>query len=241
MSRVPSLSRERLAWAESRLLVGVDEAGRGPLAGPVVAAAVVFAPETRRINGIRDSKVLPRGDREELALRIKRRAFRLGVGAASVREVDRFNIRVAGALAMRRAVGAVLRGEGWGNGGKSGEDRETAPQSSPGFPGLPRSSPLIVIDGLPLPEIGYAHEAIVDGDALCYSIAAASIIAKTVRDRIMRGLAARHPLYGWETNVGYGTQEHLAGLAARGPTRHHRMTFAPCLQIDLFAATSGEA
>src|SRR5688500_19313360 len=109
MSRPPSRARERRAWAESRLLVGVDEAGRGPLAGPVVAAAVVFPPETRRINGIRDSKTLPREDREILALRIRSRAIRLGVGAASCREIDRLNIRVAGALAMRRAGWAALR------------------------------------------------------------------------------------------------------------------------------------
>ena len=215
MPRPPSLERERLAWAESRLLVGVDEAGRGPLAGPVVAAAVVFPPETRRINGIRDSKILPREDRETLALRIRSRAIRLGVGAASCREIDRLNIRVAGALAMRRAVQAAFRGEG-----------ALAPC-------------VIIIDGLPLPEVGYSHEALVDGDAHCYTVAAASIVAKTVRDRIMRCLAGRHPAYGWHTNVGYGTPEHLAGLASVGPTRHHRMSFAPCLQTELFAV-SGE-
>jgi len=93
----------------------------------------------------------------------------------------------------------------------------------------------LLIDGLPLPEIGYAHEALIDGDAHCYSIAAASIVAKTVRDRIMRCLTSRHPAYGWQTNVGYGTPEHLAGLASVGPTRHHRMTFAPCVQTELFA------
>src|SRR5687768_3689498 len=185
MSRPPSLARERLAWAESRLLVGVDEAGRGPLAGPVVAAAVVFPPETRRINGIRDSKTLPREDREILALRIRSRAIRLGVGAASCREIDRLNIRVASALAMRRAVMAAL-----GTGARelaSWGARELPPQ-------LPSSlAPYaLVIDGLPLPEVGYSHEALVDGDAHCYSIAAASIVAKTVRDRIMRCLASRH-------------------------------------------------
>lgn len=211
MSRAPSLSRERLAWAESRLLVGVDEAGRGPLAGPVVAAAVVFPPQTRRINGIRDSKTISRDDREALALRIRSRAIRLGVGAASCREIDRLNIRVASALAMRRAVQAAFRGEG-----------ALAPY-------------LIIIDGLPLPEVGYSHEALVDGDAHCYSVAAASIVAKTVRDRIMRCLASRHPAYGWGTNVGYGTPEHLAGLATVGPTRHHRMTFAPCVQTELWS------
>jgi len=229
MSRPPSLARERLAWAESRLLVGVDEAGRGPLAGPVVAAAVVFPPETRRINGIRDSKILPREDRETLALRIRSRAIRLGVGAASCREIDRLNIRVAGALAMRRAVVAAL-------GAGARELGSWGAREGP-FPQLPSSlAPYaLVIDGLPLPEIGYVHDALVDGDAHCYSIAAASIVAKTVRDRIMRCLASRHPAYGWQTNVGYGTPEHLAGLASVGPTRHHRMTFAPCVQTELFA------
>ena len=215
MPRPPSLARERFAWAESRLLVGVDEAGRGPLAGPVVAAAVVFPPESRRINGIRDSKTISRDERETLARKIRSRAIRLGVGAASCREIDRLNIRVAGALAMRRAVLAALRGEG-----------SLAPY-------------VIILDGLPLPEVGYPHEALVDGDAYCYSIAAASIVAKTVRDRLMRCLASRHPAYGWHTNVGYGTPEHLAGLASVGPTRHHRMTFAPCLQRELFGV-SGE-
>ena len=231
---VPSLTRERLAWAESRLLIGVDEAGRGPLAGPVVAAAVVFPPDTRRINGIRDSKMITRDDRETLAVKIRSRAIRLGVGAASCREIDRLNIRVASALAMRRAVFAVLRpgktGEAWGNVGNTGE--------GPSFPSLPQSSqvfPTIIIDGLPLPEIGYTHESLVEGDAHCYSIAAASIVAKTVRDRIMRCLAQRHPAYGWATNVGYGTQEHLAGLASAWPTRHHRMSFAPCVQRELWS------
>ena len=228
MPRPPSLARERLAWAESRLLVGVDEAGRGPLAGPVVAAAVVFPPETRRINGIRDSKTLPREDRETLALRIRSRAIRLGVGAASCREIDRLNIRVAGALAMRRAVQAAFRGEGAREPGSQGTRKPLAPY-------------VILIDGLPLPEVGYSHEALVDGDALCYSIAAASIVAKTVRDRIMRCLASRHPAYGWQTNVGYGTPEHLAGLASVGPTRHHRMTFAPCVQTELWGAGGIEA
>ena len=230
MSRAPSLSRERLAWAESRLLVGVDEAGRGPLAGPVVAAAVVFPPQTRRINGIRDSKTISRDDREALALQIRSRAIRLGVGAASCREIDRLNIRVASALAMRRAVRAAFRFEGSREPGSQGGRELPAPW-------LPGSlAPyVILIDGLPLPEVGYSHEALVDGDAHCYSVAAASIVAKTVRDRIMRCLASRHPAYGWGTNVGYGTPEHLAGLASVGPTRHHRMTFAPCVQTELWS------
>ena len=210
----PTLRRERLAWAERRLLVGVDEAGRGPLAGPVVAAAVVFPEHFRVIRGVADSKTVTLERRERLALKIRARAMCYGVGAASCREIDRVNIRVATAVAMRRAVAALLRRMAAG--------------------GTPAPRYAILVDGLPFPELGYPHEALVDGDALCYSVAAASIVAKTVRDRLMRGLAVRHPGYGWESNVGYGTPEHLAGLASAGPTRHHRMTFAPCLQRDLF-------
>jgi ribonuclease HII len=212
----PSLRRERLAWAERRLLVGVDEAGRGPLAGPVVAAAVVFPENVKTIRGVADSKTVMRADRrEELALKIRARAICFGVGAASCREIDRVNIRVATAIAMRRAVRALLR------------RMNLAGPSAPAY--------FILIDGLPFPELGYPHDALIDGDALCFSVAAASIVAKTVRDRLMRGLATRHPGYGWDSNVGYGTPEHLAGLAIAGPTRHHRMTFAPCIQRELFS------
>jgi ribonuclease HII len=208
---VPTLQRERLAWAQRRLLVGIDEAGRGPLAGPVVAAAVVFPPGMRRIQGVRDSKLLPLARREQLALLIRARAIKIGIGAASSREIDRVNIRVATALAMRRAVRHAL---GW-------------PAASP-------DAFLLLIDGLPLPEIGFPHEALVDGDARCYSVAAASIVAKTVRDRIMRCLAPRHPYYGWETNVGYGTPEHLDGISRSGATPHHRITFGSIAQHDLW-------
>jgi len=202
----PTLSRERAAWSEAHLLVGVDEVGRGPLAGPVVAAAVVFPANCRPVRGVRDSKTLPAARREELARAIRCKALRLAVGAASVREIDRLNIRVATAVAMRRAV---LR-------------------ATSGLAGF-----RILIDGLPLPELGFPHEALVDGDARCHSIAAAGIVAKTVRDGLMRRLAARHPGYGWETNVGYGTLEHQTGLRAHGPTRHHRTSFAPVAQLDL--------
>ena len=180
----PTLSRERAAWAEAHLLVGVDEVGRGPLAGPVVAAAVVFPANCRPVRGVRDSKTLPAARREELARVIRCKALRIAVGAASVREIDRLNIRVATAVAMRRAV---IR-------------------ATSGLAGF-----RILIDGLPLPEIGFPHEALVDGDARCHSIAAAGIVAKTVRDGLMRRLATRHPGYGWETNAGYGTLEHQDG------------------------------
>lgn len=207
----PSLKQERAAWAEERLLVGVDEAGRGPLAGPVVAAAVVFPASCTAIRGLRDSKVLPARVRLKLAQRIRQRALCYAIGAASTREIDRLNIRVATALAMRRAIRRLTCGP------------------------LGGCSYRILIDGLRLPEIGYQHDALVDGDARCQSIAAAAVLAKTCRDLLMQRLAPRHPGYGWDTNVGYGTEEHQVGLRLHGPTRHHRLTFAPLAQLTLFA------
>jgi ribonuclease HII len=186
----------------------VDEAGRGPLAGPVVAAAVAFPPFAPRIRGVRDSKVLPAVRRAQLAEAIRSRAAVVGVGAASSRLIDRVNIRVATAIAMRRAVQSAL--------GQASSSRV-----------------LLIVDGLPFPEIGLEHEALVDGDALCYTVAAAGIIAKTVRDRIMTRLAARHPGYGWASNMGYGTPDHLTGLETAGPTAHHRRSFAPVGQLRL--------
>ncbi|HEX6105180.1 MAG TPA: ribonuclease HII [Gemmatimonadales bacterium] len=206
----PTLQRERAAWAGAQLLVGVDEAGRGPLAGPVVAAAVVFPAGCAAVRGLRDSKTLPPGIRRALAERIRCRALGFGVGAASSREIDRLNIRVATALAMRRAIDHLFR--------------RTASAAC---------RCRILIDGLPLPEIGYDHEALVDGDARCHSVSAAAILAKTVRDRLMQRLAPRYPAYGWDTNVGYGTPEHQESLRLHGPTRHHRHTFAPIAQHEL--------
>jgi len=201
----PTLEREIAFWqAGGGLVAGVDEAGRGPLAGPVVAAAVVFPPHCRVIRGLRDSKLLPPPRRLRLAGVVRARALAVGVGAASVREIDRFNIRRASILAMRRAL-ARLR-------------------VTPG---------LVLVDGLPCPELGCAHDAIIDGDAHCHSIAAASVIAKTVRDRLMELLARHHPSYAWESNKGYGTPDHLAALALHGFTAHHRRSFAPVLQLEL--------
>jgi ribonuclease HII len=207
----PSLQRERVAWAGEQLLVGVDEAGRGPLAGPVVAAAVVFPPGATAVRGLRDSKTLLPAVRRKLAERIRERVLGFGIGAASCREIDRLNIRVATALAMRRAIDHLFR---------QGRIVATRPY-------------YILIDGLPLPEIGYPHQALVDGDARCHSVSAAAILAKTVRDRLMQRLAPRYPGYGWETNVGYGTPEHQESLRLHGPTCHHRFTFAPIAQHEL--------
>jgi ribonuclease HII len=181
----------------------VDEAGRGPLAGPVVAAAVIFRPEDR-VPGVTDSKQLTEVAREELVVEIRRRALCIGVGAASPQEVDRLNILRATHLAMRRALSR-----------------------------LALEPDHVLVDGLPA-ELGCEHTAVVDGDVKSYTIACASIVAKTTRDRLMKRLAARYPQYGWSTNVGYGTPEHVMALGDLGPTPHHRRSFVPVqLALDL--------
>ena len=202
----PTLQRERALWAEGRqVIAGLDEVGRGPIAGPVVAAAVVFPPGYRPIRGLRDSKLLSAIQRGKLVIEIRRRALAWAVGAASVREIERINIRCASALAMRRAL-----------------ER------------LPVRPDYLLIDGLALPELGAAHEPLVQGDARCHSIAAASVLAKETRDRLMRMLSTRYPSFGWEDNKGYATADHLAALDRLGPTRHHRYGFIPVAQLKLF-------
>ena len=196
---------ERELWASGlEHVAGVDEVGRGPLAGPVVAAAVIFRPEVR-VAGVTDSKKLSEAVREELVAEIRRRALCIGVGAASPAEVDRLNILRATHLAMRRALSHLSR----------------APDH-------------ILVDGLPVAELGDEHTAVVEGDSKSFTIACASIVAKTTRDRLMKRLALRYPEYGWETNVGYGTPEHVTALAERGPTPHHRRSFVPVqMSLDL--------
>ena len=189
------LSYERRFWGRGLSVAGVDEAGRGPLAGPVVAAAVILRPETS-VEGADDSKKLTGEAREELFERIMASALCVGIGAASVREIDRRNILRATTEAMRRAL-----------------DR------------LSQAPDHVVVDGLPVKNLGREHEAVVDGDALVHSIGCASIVAKVVRDRLMRRLSRRYPGYAWDTNVGYGTQAHRDALRALGPTPHHRLTF----------------
>ncbi len=187
-----------------RAVAGVDEAGRGPWAGPVIAAVVVVTPDSPWLEGIDDSKQLTRRRREDLAAAIVS-SHAHAVGGASVREIDRLNVRRAAALAMRRALAR-----------------------------LHSAADVVVVDGPPLPELGLAHEAMVDGDATCYAVACASIVAKTVRDRLMRLLGKRYPDFGWAHNAGYGTPDHRAALERRGPTAHHRRSFTPVSQRSLF-------
>lgn len=177
-------------------VAGVDEVGRGPLAGTVVAAAVILDPENIPA-GLADSKTLTEKRREALAP-IIRQCADVGVGEASVEEIDALNILQASLLAMRRAVAA-----------------------------LPHAPAVCLVDGNQDPGLSCPSELIVKGDARSLSIAAASIIAKTVRDEQMRRLDKLHPQFGWASNKGYGSAAHLAALKQHGPTQHHRKTFAP--------------
>jgi ribonuclease HII len=204
------------------VVCGVDEAGRGPLAGPVVAAAVVidrrrFRGELRRV--LDDSKALNREVRESCYRALlgyaRQGVVSIGVGAASVAEIDRINILRASLVAMRRAVGVLGTGPG------------AAPD-------------IALVDGNVAPSLCCAVRTVVRGDSLSFSIAAASVVAKVTRDRIMRELARRYPGYGWDSNVGYSTPAHCAGIRRLGVTPHHRRSFAPvrlalCGPADLFA------
>jgi ribonuclease HII len=180
-----------------RCTCGVDEAGRGPLAGPVYAAAVILDP-ARRIRGLDDSKQLAPDVRLELAGRIRSRALAWAVASASVEEIDAFNILQASLLAMHRAVAAL----------------SVVPE-------------LALIDGLHCPPLPIATRAIVDGDARVKAISAASILAKTARDAEMVRLAERYPQYGFERHKGYPTPEHLELLRRFGPCEVYRRSFAP--------------
>ena len=190
-------------WQPEGLICGVDEAGRGPLAGPVVAAAVILDPR-QPIDGLNDSKKLTAARREMLAVEIREKALAWAVAEASVQEIDRINILQATFLAMTRAVEAL------------------------GFD--PHE---VLVDGNRLPKWRYSARAIVGGDALHPCISAASILAKEHRDRFMADAARRFPGFGWETNMGYGTAQHLAALRQLGPTPLHRASFAPVAQLTL--------
>jgi ribonuclease HII len=187
-------------------IVGVDEVGRGPLAGPVVACAILLPLACTDIPGVGDSKAIKAADRVQLAREIRARALAIGIGAASVAEIDRINIYQATALAMRRAI------------------RQLA---------VPYD--LLLVDGSPFAALGIAHRAVVKGDAQCLSIACASIIAKVTRDRLLAALHTRYPDYGWQSNAGYGTAGHLAAMTQFGATAHHRRSFRPLrTDPDLF-------
>lgn len=190
-------------------LAGVDEAGCAPLAGPVVAAACILDRE-RFPRGIDDSKNLPIEKREALYARLMKSALSWGVGIASVEEIDRINIYWARMLAMHRAVEALGLDPAW-----------------------------VLVDGNACPKWQLPSKAIVDGDAKCRSIAAASIIAKVTRDRIMADYAREYPGYGWETNRGYGTPEHWRALHALGPTPLHRRSF-PRVRAAIDGASQSE-
>jgi ribonuclease HII len=206
---VPTLAREWALWrAGARRVAGVDEVGMACLAGPVVAAALVVKPYCRKIPGVRDSKTLSLQQRERLYDRILSSAAAVGVGAASVTEINKMNILKASHLAMWRAL------------------RRVQPYDH------------ALIDGRDIREIDLGpHTAIVDGDALSYAIAAASIVAKVTRDRLMHKLAERYPGYGWDKNVGYATRHHVQGLREYGLTPFHRTAYAPVRTIILQPTT----
>jgi ribonuclease HII len=190
-------------------LCGVDEAGRGPLAGPVVAAAVMLDPH-RPIDGLRDSKKLSPAARERLAHAIRERALAWSVAQASVEEIDRINILQATLLAMQRAVAGLARPPG-----------------------------AVWVDGNRCPDWPWRSRAVIGGDGTVAAIAAASILAKTVRDALMRDLDGVYPGYGFASHMGYGTPGHLAALHRLGPCPAHRTSFAPVRQLCAQAALFG--
>jgi ribonuclease HII len=195
-------TRERRA---AGMVCGVDEAGRGPLAGPVVAAAVILPARLGRAlsSAIDDSKKLAPPIREALSIEIAAIAH-VGIGIASVAEIDAINILRASLLAMRRAVAA-----------------------------LPHTPVLALVDGNQKPPLDIPVELVIGGDGIELSIAAASIVAKVHRDGIMRALHTHHPHYGWDGNAGYATPAHRAALRLHGVTPHHRQSFAPVRQAEL--------
>lgn len=207
MQDAVSLDFEKKLWQVGQNTVaGIDEAGRGPLAGPVVAAAVVFDPAAEMIEGVRDSKKLTARRREKLYDIIQNRAAAIGIGVVEPAEIDRLNILQANHKAMRQALGR-----------------------------LKRKVDHILVDGRGLPDKIYPQTAIVGGDRICYSIAAASIVAKVYRDRIMTALDAVFPGYGFARHKGYGTRQHRDAIRKLGPCPIHRKSFGGVAEhvIDL--------
>ena len=197
-SKKSSVPEQRsLDWDTAGLLAGVDEAGRGPLAGPVVAAAVILD-DLNPIAGLADSKKLTARRRERLYDEILAKALCCSIAEASVQEIDQLNILQATMLAMQRAVA-----------------------------GLRLKPVKVLVDGNRLPVLDVRAEALVQGDALVPAISAASILAKVHRDRLCQALHAQYPVYGFDRHKGYGTAEHLNALAEHGPSPSHRMSFAP--------------
>ena len=196
---MPSLNHEKRLWAQGLFgVVGVDEVGMAALAGPVVAAACLVTPDTRLIRKVNDSKVLTRLQREELLSTIRGRVVKVGIGAASVAEIHRLNIYHASHVAMTRALRQIGEYD-W-----------------------------VLVDGRRILDPAFApgkHSEIVRGDAKSFSIAAASIVAKVTRDRLMQLLAAKYPGYGWEHNCGYPTIDHRKALRELGVTPFHRQDF----------------
>lgn len=196
-----SAQQVALQWGVTGLIAGVDEAGRGPLAGPVVAAAVILD-ELNPIKGLADSKKLSARRREQLYDEIRAKALCCAVAQASVQEIDEFNILQATLLAMRRAV-----------------------------EGLRLSPKLVLVDGNRLPVLPMRAEAIVKGDVLVAAISAASILAKVTRDRWCVEVDAQYPHYGFAKHKGYGTAVHLAALQVHGACPEHRITFRPVTEV----------
>ncbi|NKF23193.1 ribonuclease HII [Solimonas marina] len=203
--------RVSIASYRTPLVAGIDEAGRGCLAGPVYAAAVILDAQ-HGIRGLDDSKKLKASARESLFDEIQQRAVAFAIARAEIDEIDRLNILHASMLAMRRAVEAL----------------DPAPRHC-------------LVDGNRLPVWSYSAEAVVDGDAIHAPIMAASILAKVARDREMTRLDADYPGYGFAKHKGYGTPDHLAALKQHGVCALHRMSFAPCRQHDLLAAANRPA
>jgi ribonuclease HII len=208
MSKRPDLRYERRLWKIGiQAVAGVDEAGVGPMAGPVVAAAVIFAPETF-IRGVHDSKQLTPEQRDELIGPIRERALTIGVGIAEVDEIDRLNIYWATMKASERALAALSR--------------------------VPEH---VLVDGRAIPGLELPQTRIVGGDRKSFCIAAASIVAKVTRDRIMRDYEERFPGYGFASHKGYCTPDHFETLDRLGPSPIHRRSFAPVIaaaQLKLF-------
>ncbi len=199
MAKNPGLAVEQAFWQRGQLrIAGVDEVGLGSLCGPIVAAAVLIPAHCPMISGVRDSKLLSAAQRDRLFTQIFDQAISVGVGMATVAEIEAFNVLRASHLAMQRSL------------------RRIQPIDQ------------ALIDGREIKEADLgAHTSIIDGDASSYAIACASIIAKVRRDRFLQRLARRHPGYGWERNAGYGTKEHLSAIEKLGITPFHRRSYAP--------------